>query len=176
MRLTTWAVSALPSIFAGSITQKHKNRPNRASSAKRGKVKPHTGACTLWATALKTLTGAHLLPLGEEWRAGLDDIFGNRTVVVRASTPAQLHGGIFYVPHHQPPRRPWRTYQKENNSNRNKNISLKMCIINAKCNIHGVDFCQSYLNSVKLCSCSLIFMAALRMNPFNYLSQNSRAC
>lgn len=34
MRLTTWAVSALPSIFAGSITQKHKNRPNRASSAK----------------------------------------------------------------------------------------------------------------------------------------------
>lgn len=119
MRLATWAVSALPSIFAGSITQKHENRTNRASSAKGITTKPPTEACSVWATALKTLTGAHLLPLGEEWSAGLDDIFGNGAVVIKASAPAQLHSGVLDVPHHQPARWPWRTYQKGKNNRHN---------------------------------------------------------
>lgn len=112
MRLATWAVSALPSMFAGSITQKTRIEQIEQAASK-GEAKPHSEACFMWATALKTLTGAHLLPLGEERGAGLDDIFCYWAVVIKTSTPAQLHRRVFYVPHYQPPRRPWRPCQKK---------------------------------------------------------------
>lgn len=47
-----------------------------------------------------TLTGPNLLPLPCRWSASLQGVLGNGAVVVKASAPAELDGGVANVPHH----------------------------------------------------------------------------
>lgn len=57
-------------------------------------------------TALRALTGAHLLPFVGEQCPGLDAVPGDGAVVVEATAPAQLDGGVTDVSHHHTPRGP----------------------------------------------------------------------
>lgn len=70
-----------------------------------------TGHAT--AAALKTLTGTHLLPFAGKEGPCLDDIPGNRAVVIKATAPAQLDGGVTDVSHHHTPGGAWRSWDDE---------------------------------------------------------------
>lgn len=67
-----------------------------------------TGRAT--AAALKTLTGTHLFPFAGEEGPRLDDVPGNRAVVIKAAAPAQLDAGVTYVSHHHTSGGAWRSW------------------------------------------------------------------
>jgi len=69
-----------------------------------------TGRAT--AAAVKTLTGTHLLPFAGEEGPCLDDVPGNRAVVVKATAPAQLDAGVTNISHHHAPGGAWRSWDE----------------------------------------------------------------
>lgn len=68
---------------------------------------PAASAGHATAAAIKTLTGTHLLPFAGEEGPRLDDVPGDRAVVIKAAAPAQLDGGVADVSHHHAPRGAW---------------------------------------------------------------------
>lgn len=88
------------------------------------------------AAAIKTLTGTHLLPLAGEQGPRLDDVPGDRAVVIKAAAPAQLDGGVTDVSHHHAPRGAWRSWD---DGEADRHVT-KMKDLEAYCSL----FCESH--------------------------------